>query len=192
MRPEFKRFRLGLLASAAVVGLLGLLATPGSAKTLRFHGEGVGPPIQTKVSLHFKVVIKHHKLSYAHHFKATKLAARNTTPPIPLGEPGQALCAGNSQRFDYLFQGFYDLPPESYKIDFRDAHPTNFHRKEQYPAAPAPPSQEWIVDGHVSSHKRHGNRIWHSSGSLVLARSEGGLQYGGCSTGRVLWEARAD
>lgn len=181
------RVRRGLLASGVAVSLLVLPASGASASTiLHFHGTGEGHQSQARIK--FKVLIKHGKPRYAFDFSAAKLKAPFATPPVPNGGRSSTLCR-RGRTFSYTFGALEEPPPlDANKIHFEPDHPNLFYRETEFPGAPDPPADEWMIHGGIAPPDKHVHH-WEAEGSIVLARSEGGLTFGGCSTGRFLWNA---
>ena len=182
------RARRGLLASGVAVSLLGLLTSGASASTiLHFHGTGEGHQSQARIKLN--VLIKHGKPQYVFNFSATKLKAPFATPPVPNGGRTSTLCRKGGT-FSYLFGALEEVAPlHPRRIYFEPDHPHLFFHESQFPGTPAPPADEWIIHGGIAPPDNQVHH-WEAEGSLLLARSEGGLKYGGCSTGRFLWTAQ--
>ena len=167
----------------AAIALLGLSVPAVSAETLHFKGGGTDiPGNQDQAKVDFKVHMENHKLRYAFDFLATKIGYPNTVPPIPAGHPDpnchpRPFCGSDPN--SYLFADAAN------KIDFSDDH--HFFHKELI-GPHNDPYEEWIVSGVVNPDGKH----WDASGFFVRAASEAGLRFGGGSTGRVHWHARAD
>jgi hypothetical protein len=185
--------RLAAPALLVAVPLLGLFAPGAAAKTIHFVGGGLndsGNQDQVKVSFKVHMEGKANKLHYVSDFTGKKIGFPNTTPPVPVGKPdcryGVPPFCGSPPK-TYLFTALEEPAPlDANQIPFDKDTPDEFFRKSQYPDAPFHPSEEWIARGIVRHSKKKG---WHATGRFVLALSEGGLQYGGGSTGYVHWDA---
>ena len=183
--------RLGVPALLLAIPLVGLFAPGASAKTLHFKGGGLDDPgNQSQVKVDFKVHLagKHNKLLYVSDFAGEKIGFPNTTPPIPEGKPdcryGVPPFCG-SKPLNYFFTALEEPTPlDANQIPFDKDTPDEFFRKSQYPDSN--PFEEWIARGFVRHSKKKG---WHATGRFVIDLSEGGIRYGGGSTGYVHWDA---
>jgi len=117
----------------------------------------------------------------------------NKTPPFLFGHPSGDCLPGENAT---VLQD-YDLR-QSAVIGFADPdNPNEFTGKSQYPSssvATLGQAQEaWAVGGviHIRRVRHHHHRVFRAKahGDFGYAVSEGGLMYGGSSTGQVNWVA---
>lgn len=180
MRTWSRRLGLGLLASVATVALT---ATTASALKVHLRGHSTETGCQKNVKVGFDLYVKHHEFRLVRAFTAKNLKYPNLTPPIPRGhETGR--CDPGPSVYEFLdFDSFLDA------IDI-DADRGIFSGASKFTSS-GHTLEQWVLHGHVTSKRVKGHIQWKARGYLVYAQGEGGLEFGGASTGNVFWKASA-
>lgn len=107
--------------------------------------------------------------------------------PLPYGQRGKPLCKAPPgqpiRRYTYnpepSLPPLPPLPNDAFLLN-RDLSFSDDNEADH------DPYELWKIDGKLRWNRVE--RIWEATGSFVDAKAEGGLQYGGCSTGRVKWK----
>jgi hypothetical protein len=177
--------RLGL-ASLAVASLAILVAAaPAGAREFDMVGLSVNDGCNKNVPVKFTVKLKHGKLKHVDDFAAKGFDYPNMTPPIPVGNPTGHCYPGEPGWSHFRWQGGTSLIP----FGEGDAEPDEFigdydYHNLYYEYVAGFVKVQEDRDGSFKGLKAHG--------VFTYAASEGGLQYGGGSTGNVRWKAKDD
>jgi hypothetical protein len=178
----------------AVASLLAIPVATASAHEFDISGLSTNIGCNASVPVKFKFFIEHGQLTEARHFQAEDYNFPNMTPPIPFGHP-----TGNCYKGPRDWRLFTRLEADGSqtgvfkfgrgRLGSRSLEENEFAGRYQYPAPPNPPIYETEVYGKVSVERVNGVFHIRAQGWFVEADSEGGLQYGGGSTGAVHWKA---
>ena len=183
-----------LVALVALVSLLAalLIAAPAGARVFTLEGGSIATRgCNADAQVKFDVVVLSGNFRKAKDFQIKDFGYPNLTPPIPYGHsrgkciPGEE---GWRQICPQTAMGACAVPFGSGKRD------DEFLGVNRYPTTGTPYIYEGYF-GNVSAtkvgrpHHRHFRLTAH--GFFVQAVSEGGLQYGGSSTGDVRWKAHS-
>jgi hypothetical protein len=179
------------MASMAIL----VVAAPAGAREFDLVGLSTVKGCNSDVPVKFTVRFKHGKLKVVDDFRAKGFNYPNLTPPIPDGKPTGTCWPGE--------EGWYHY-------QFRDkSAPNGFTSEIRFGAGEADEPNEFVgiykvvysghtlwedyVQGIVNVKKRdNGTFNVKAHGGFVSARSEGGLDFGGGSTGLVTWQASDD
>ncbi len=186
---------LALLASRSEAGPSTASSAP--TRTIHFKGEANRDShIKiTLIAVSKQIAPAHRKKParfkpwYVHKIHFTGLTYKNTVPPLPYGKPGMPLCKPPPgqpiRRYPYTASPSLPLlpplPNDAFLLDGRRLSFSDDNRSDH------DPYELWEIKGHLRWNRV--DEIWEATGSFVDAKSEGGLQYGGCSTGLVKWSA---
>jgi hypothetical protein len=181
----FSPLRFGL-ASLAVVSLAILVtAAPAAAREFDMVGLSTNEGCNAGVPVKFTVKLKHGHFKHVTDFKAKGFNYPNKTPPVPVGDPTGHCYPGETGWSLFTFKrgtteipfGEGDAEPNEFLVDY------SYHGiYEEYIAGFVKVQEH--ADGRFKGLKAHG--------VFTYAVSEGGLQYGGSSTGDVKWKAKDD
>src|SRR4051794_38798728 len=190
MRKRARR-RLGLATLA--VASLAILVTAASAAARDFDltGLSTNTGCNAGVPVKFTVHLKHGDLKYVDDFAAAGFDYPNETPPIPVGHPTGHCGPGEEGYSHFYFPDSSSTSGFTYQIPFGkgDAEPDEFIGDYKIVHG-GHILYEHYVAGFVKVKKRDdGSFNVKSHGVFTVAGSEGGLEYGGGSTGNVQWKA---
>lgn len=180
--------RLGVAALAAV-SLLAIPVAMAAATEVDFEGKSTDKGCQDGAKVRFKLFIDHGKFEKVKNFEATGFNYPNLTPPAPGGHR-----TGNCIPGPAYWSLFGDNTnpagtDTTYTLRFgkKSLDPDEFFARDRYPRDD--PYYWNQVYGKVRVEKKHGKFDFHAHGDFVRAASEGGLSFGGGSTGFVDWKA---
>jgi hypothetical protein len=181
--------RLGL-ASLAVASL-GILvaAAPAGAREFELRGHSTESGCNQDVPVKLTVVVHHGDLAYIEGFQAKGYGYSNETPPVPEGHPaGHCYPAPEGWRV-WSFKDPDGGITTRAKFGTGDLRPNQFEGtyKNKYHGATL---YEQDLKGTVKMDERPGGAVdFNAHGAFLEAGSEGGLEFGGGSTGFVNWKA---
>ena len=184
-----------LVGAVAAAVLLALPAVAAADTEWHFQGSSVKTgDCQADVVVDFHATVHHGHFKEVSRFAISHANFPNKTPPVLFGQPTGDCLPGERS---FVLQD-YDLRVSAV-IGFTDPdHPNEFNGSSQYPSssvATLGQAQEaWILGGvvHIRRVRHHHHRVFRAKahGDFGFAVSEGGLKYGGSSTGQVNWVAR--
>jgi hypothetical protein len=156
-----------------------------------FAGKPVNPnKCDRDGTVKFSGYLRSGKFVDVDYFEAAVVNYANRTPPSPDGVPTGHCLPGSSAEFPFKFLNFQTgdgnmtVDEVKCKADFCG----EFHDSSKVMAGGLV-QEEWTVSGRLTiTQVTHGFRMT-ANGSFLFAISEGGLNNGGSSTGKVTWEA---
>jgi len=203
-----QRLRSNLALSVGLASLLALLvaATPAGAREFSLGGHSTTPGCQGHARVRFDVTFDQGNYKKVSQFQAKDFNYPNKTAsgtPIPVGTPRGQCVPGETGWITWFNRGPQGLSAD---IPFGTGNlPENQFLGEYKTPATGTTIEQWEVYGqvhvdkvvhrrcHRRHHRRHCSHIvsWNVSaeGYFIRAVSEGGLIYGGSSTGEVDWKA---
>jgi len=179
--------------SSAIVVTLALLvmlviAAPAGARVFGMVGRTTVTGCNADVPVRFEVHFANGKPKLVDVFRAKDFGYPNQTPPVPRGRP-RGSCIPGYDGWSYF--NFRD-PQGGYTTEVRfgtGAQEENeFGRTYQQYLGNTLLNQH-TIHGFVNVERRAGEFHVKSHGMFLDAVSEGGLEYGGSSTGVVTWKA---
>lgn len=177
----FSPLRLGLGLAVASLAILAA-AAPAGAREFDMVGLSVNDGCNAKVPVKFTVHFKHGHPKHVTDFKAKGFDYPNMTPPVPVGNPTGHCYPGEPGWSLFTFKdGTTDIP-----FGEGDAEPNQFLVDYVYHGL-----YEEYISGYVKvqDHADGSFKGLKAHGVFTYAASEGGLQFGGGSTGNVRWTA---
>lgn len=178
--------RAALGVGAAAASLVVLTAPAAAEREFVFQGHSVhASECQSDVKVDFHVTVRNGRLHVVSLFRVSQLNFPNVTPPIPFGRSrGQCFPGERSVMFLNYQQGV------SAAIPFEAHHPNEFKDSDALLLGSRPIATEaWVLQGKVSIRRVHHRFRGTAHGDLAFAVSEGGLKFGGSSSGKVKWVA---
>jgi hypothetical protein len=190
---DFAPPRLGWVSLAVAWLVILVMAAPAGANQFDLVGLSTVKGCNSDVPVKFTVHYKHGELKFVDEFRAKGFNYPNETPPIPDGKPTGNCLPGEDRWYTFLFRD--KSAPDGYTSKIRfgtgDAKSSNEFVDYYKIMSGGHVLAEDYVQGIVNVKKRD-NGSFHvkAHGAFVSAASEGGLEFGGGSTGLVTWQAQ--
>jgi hypothetical protein len=205
MRKWLRSHLMGLVGAASLLAVF-VAAAPAGAREFVVHAHSTERGCNSEAQVLFGVEVSHGDFDRVHDFVARDFNYPNFTPPVPVGQPrgGQCIPGEVTPEDDPDNWVFWNtgtvrnltaghLPHYSIAFGKGSLRENEFHRVWKYPRTGLTLEQRSVY-GKVNldrvGRRHHRHWLLTAHGFFVKAQSEGGLIYGGPSTGTVDWKAR--
>jgi hypothetical protein len=170
-----------------------VMAAPAGARVFDMVGHSTVRGCNADVPVRFEVWVSHGQPKFVHRFRAKGFGYPNRTPPVPVGSPRGNCYPG----YDGWYTWLWDDPdgPADFTLEIPfgtgQLNENEFKAVDKHVYDGRLVLSQTYVEGTVNVTRRNGEFHAKSHGAFLDAVSEGGLIYGGSSTGRVTWKAHA-